>query len=176
MGFYVGMLHPLSTPPQILALLAIGLMLGQNFPRDFLVCWMVFAICCVAGMLLGQTVGMRGAENAWLLAVSVIAASLAALLPNGLLVPWLVLAGISGLLLGILSTPDPGHWRATLISLLGSFVGANLVLLYSSGGIGWLKERFKQPWIRVGLRVIAAWIAAISILMLALDIAGAPEG
>ena len=175
MGFYVGMLHPLSTPPQFLALFALGLMLGQQFPRDFLVCWIVFAICCFAGMLLGQTVGMQGTENAWLLAICLIAALLAALLPNGLFLPWLVLTGGAGLLVGVLSTPDPGHWRATLISLVGSFVGANLALLFSTGGVGWLTERFTQHWVRIGFRIIAAWIAAISFLMLALVVSGASD-
>ena len=175
MGFYVGMLHPLSTPPQLLALLALGLMLGQQFPRDFVVCWIVFAICCFAGMVLGQTVGMQGTEDAWLLAICAIAASLAALLPNGFVLPWLVLAGGCGLLVGIVSTPDPGHWRPTLITLAGSFVGANLALLFSTGGVGWLTEHFSQPWVRIGLRIIAAWIAAISFLMLALVVSGASD-
>ncbi len=175
MGLYVGMLHPLSTPPQLLALLALGLMLGQQFPRDFLACWIVFAICCFAGMFLGQTVGIQGTENAWLLAICAIAASLAALLPIGLFLPWLVLAGGGGLLVGVVSTPDPGPWRETIISLAGSFVGANLALLFSTGGVGWLTERFTQPWVRIGLRIIAAWISAISFLMLALVVSGAPN-
>lgn len=174
-GFYVGLLHPLSTPPQLLALLAIGLMLGQRFPLDFKRCWTVFAAFNLGGIVLGQLGILEGMVDAGLLTISLIAASLAALLPHGVMAACILLVGCGGLLLGVVSTPEPGPLQATVITLVGCFVGANLALLYASGGFGWLKERFAQPWARIGLRILAAWIAAISCLMLALVVSSSQE-
>ena len=51
------------------------------------------------------------------------------------------------------------------------FVGANLALIYATGGIGWLQERFTQQWVQIALRVLAAWVAAISVLAALLALA-----
>jgi len=67
-------------------------------------------------------------------------------------------------------TPDPGPPGAMIITISGTYIGANLALFYASGGIGWLRDRFNKPWAVNGLRVIAAWIATISCLMLALNV------
>ena len=72
--------------------------------------------------------------------------------------------------MGIVSTPDPGPLGAMIITIAGTYVGANLALFYATGGIGWLRDRFNKPWALIGLRIIAAWIATISCLMLALNI------
>jgi hydrogenase/urease accessory protein HupE len=166
----MGMVHPLSTPPQLLALLALGLMLGQSWPRKFSIAWLIFALAAAIGLIVGNLgYGLRLADPA-LLIIAFAAALLAAVAPSQLLVPGMLLAGAGGLFLGVVSTPDPGPLRATIITIAGTYVGANLALLYSSGGIGWLRQRFDQPWARIGLRVIAAWIAAISCLMLALSV------
>jgi F0F1-type ATP synthase assembly protein I len=57
-----------------------------------------------------------------------------------------------------------------ITTITGTYVGANLAFFYASGGIGWLRDRFDKPWALIGLRIIAAWIAAISCLMLALKL------
>jgi hypothetical protein len=82
-----------------------------------------------------------------------------------------VLAGIAGILLGLVSTPDPGPTRALLITLSGSFLGIVLIALYIGGGVAWIREKYPQHWVHVGIRVVAAWIGAVSILMAALSFA-----
>lgn len=82
------------------------------------------------------------------------------------------LASAGGLFIGLVSTPDPGPRAATLITVAGSFVSANLTLFHVSGAVGLLRERFTQHWVAVGLRVAAAWIAAVAVLMGALAFAG----
>jgi len=57
-----------------------------------------------------------------------------------------------------------------IITITGAYIGANLALFYASGGIGWLRDRFNKPWAVIGFRIIAAWVAAISCLMFALNV------
>ena len=144
----------------------MGVMLGLRWPKWFPVSWVTFAAAMLLGMGLGQFGVMPGGEEPMLLLVAILAAMLSALYPTGFLTMFVILLGICGILIGVLSTPDEGSVRATIITLLGSLVGANLALLYMAGGVGWLQERFTQPWLRIGLRIIAAWTAAIAILML----------
>lgn len=170
-GFYVGLLHPLSTPGQLLALLALGVMLGWCWRERFAAAWTVFAGAVLLGIVLGQLDIGPGHEEPFLLLIGVVAATLSALHPGGFFPAIMILVGLGGLLIGLVSTPDPGPLRATVITLAGSFVGANLVLFYVSGAVGALRERFTRHWLAVGLRVVAAWIAAIAVLMGSLTLA-----
>jgi hydrogenase/urease accessory protein HupE len=166
-GFYVGLLHPLSTPGQLFALLAVGLMLGHRFPERFAMPWLVFALALLLGILLGQTGLKLGHKETLLLSTAATAAALSALIPSGFWLAFVLLSGAAGALIGLLSTPDAGTLRDTLFTLAGSFVGANLALLYLSGGTGMLLDRFPQRWVHLGLRIAGAWIAAISLMMAA---------
>ena len=106
-----------------------------------------------------------------MLTMATMASVLAALYPSGFLVACVGFSCVCGFLVGVLSTPDPGPVNDTILTLTGSFVGANLALIYAAGGIGWLQERYTQQWVRIGLRVVAAWIAAISVLSALLALA-----
>ena len=171
-GFYVGLLHPLSTPGQILALLALGLMLGLRIGRGLPV-----LVALAVGLLVGVGIGQVAARPDWaepaLLFMAIVSAAISALSPTdrewmSLLVATGATAGIVGMLLGINSTPDPGPTLAMLITLSGSFFGIVLISIYVSGGVVWLREKYTQQWVVVGIRVVAAWIGAVSILMAAL--------
>lgn len=170
-GFYTGMLHPISTPGQLLGLLSLGLMLGFRWPQWFAWASLSFAVSCLLGILLGQMGFMPTWSERVLLLLAALAAALAALYPTGILAVFLAFSGACGFLIGILSTPDPGPLNDTIITLSGSFVGANFALIYAAGGIGWLQERYTQQWLRIGIRVVAAWIAAISVLSALLALA-----
>ena len=170
-GFYTGMLHPLSTPGQLLGLLSLGLMLGSRWPQWFAWSWLSFAASCLLGIFLGQLGFTPTWSEVALLTMATMASVLAALYPSGFLVACVGFSCVCGFLVGVLSTPDPGPVNDTILTLTGSFVGANLALIYAAGGIGWLHERYSQQWVRIGLRVVAAWIAAISVLSALLALA-----
>jgi hypothetical protein len=95
---------------------------------------------------------------------------LAAIAPTWVIAPSTLLAGLGGFFLGIVSRPDVGPLGATIITIAGTYIGASLALFYASGAIGWLRNRFDKAWARIGLRIIASWIAAISWLMFALNV------
>ncbi len=155
-------------PEQVLALLALGLILGPSWPNAFRTAWLVFAVAIVVGLAAGFALAGDASPGWPLLALALAAAILAvaaAKLPGIVTVMFSVGAG---LLIGIASTPEPGPLRATIITVAGSWVGANLILFYAAGGVGWLRARFDRPWAHVGLRVVGSWIGAIACLMFAL--------
>jgi hypothetical protein len=146
-------------------------MLGFRWPQWFAWAALAFAVSCLLGICLGQLGFVPNWSELVLLVLAALAAALAALYPSGYFVAFVVFSSVCGFLIGVLSTPDPGPLNDTIITLAGSFVGANIALIYATGGIGWLHERFTQQWVHVGLRVVAAWIAAISVLAALLALA-----
>ena len=173
-GFYIGLVHPLTSPAQVLTLVALGLVFGQRWPHHVGIALALFAGGCFGGIVLGQTgVPFETAETI-LLALALLAGALAALWPSSPVAPGLLAAGCAGLLIGLASTPDPGPFRSTAITLAGSFVGATVLLLYSAGGFGAIHEKMTVAWVRIGFRVLAAWVAAIASILLALAL-GNPQ-
>lgn len=170
-GFSNGLLHLVLTPGPAPAIVALGLMLGLSWPKHFAPPASAFAVSMLCGLILGQFIKPMGAETGVLFLVSFSTATLSALYPAGFLAGAVTLAALGGLMIGLISTPDPGSIPATLLMLLGSFAGANLALFYTALCTGWLHQRFPQKWIQFGVRIIAAWIAAISLIMAALNFA-----
>jgi len=167
-GFYVGLRHPLTSPDQALALLATGLLLG-GFPLSRLVA--AFATLGV-GLLVGLALGDAGLSPApWLYAFAAATAAVAALAPGRWRATAVCAAGMAGLLFGWASVPDPGPAQDRFFTIAGSFAGALLLPLYLAGALDLLRERVDHPAFGIALRVLAAWVAAIAVLILALILA-----
>ncbi len=166
-GFYVGLLHPFSTPSQVLVMLGLALLVGGFRPERAQ--WLLggFLVASFAGLL-----SAYGVENqeAPMFAVAFTACALAALVPG----KWTLLAMapvvFGAVLIGDASVPDPGPTRDRLFTMSGSMVGANIGLLYLFGITHVIKERFTAPWVAIGFRVAAAWLGAVALLMLALGL------
>lgn len=170
-GFYVGLVHPLTTPAQIFALLALGVFFGQRREN---VAWravVAFACAVLAGIALGVSGTPNGLAEPVLLVLALFVGVTAALWPASPVSLGVAAAGASGFLIGLASIPDPGPMRATIVTLSGSFVGASVLLLYCIGGLFWLREKATWSWVPIGFRVAAAWISAIAALLLALQFA-----
>lgn len=168
-GFYLGLRHPLSTPDQALALIACGLLLGSFALRRMTPGFVGLA----GGLLAGFVLGQGGGDPApWLYGLAAGAAVWAALLPGRGRVAACALAVLAGALLGWASVPEDGPVRDRVITMLGSFLSVSLLTLYLAGSVDMLRERFDAPWLGIALRVVAASVAAVAILMLALVLAG----
>jgi hydrogenase/urease accessory protein HupE len=167
-GFYTGLLHPLSTPSQVLLLLALGFFIGRGTTRAAAVSLALFCVGTLAGVFLGQR---APPPDTGMVVVALLAASLAALAPGRLVPVGLCLAGLGGVGIGIVSRPDPGPLRDVIITAAGALVGTNLAMVYLYGALVWLQERAHHAWLPVALRVAAAWVAAVAVLMLALSLA-----
>jgi hypothetical protein len=59
--------------------------------------------------------------------------------------------------------------------MAGSGAGAGLIVLYATAAIEQLRARIRAAWLPIALRVAAAWVAAISLMMLALALAPETE-
>jgi hydrogenase/urease accessory protein HupE len=168
-GFYAGLLHPLSTPDQALALLSTGLLLGGFALRRLAVAFGAAAVGLAAGVATGLTPGSPTGDLApWLFGFATLAAICAALAP-GRALPLVALLSLGACaLLGWAALPDAGPPRDRAFTVAGSVTGAALGLMYIAGCIDLLRERIRGPALCIALRVLAAWIAAITLLMLAL--------
>ncbi|MEZ5935158.1 MAG: HupE/UreJ family protein [Alphaproteobacteria bacterium] len=163
--FYDGVFHPLTVPAHLLALLGLGLWLGQHRPRELERAIIGFAV----SLIIGSALGMIGSVG------EITPILLAAALALGLLVAaerhlaWLgaaVIAAGVGLLVGADSAPDGANaLQARIITLAGTFIGAHLLLLNLMAIVS-LSER---AWSRIAVRITGSWVAAITILVLALN-------
>lgn len=164
--FYAGMLHPVVVPAHLMALVAMGLWLGQRWPagRGALA---ALVLAVPFGMAAGHACGWQKGELvilglAALLAIFVAAARDAPVLLRA------VIAAALGLLLGMDSLPDGLSGRPLWLSLAGTWLA---VLIGPSWMIA-IVEIAAKPWMKIGVRVIASWLCAAAVLALALSALG----
>lgn len=163
--FYNGILHPLVVPSHLLLLIASGLLFGQNGMHLHRVAFLIFIVATLLGLAGKWPVDAGGAEI-FILSVAAIIGLFIAVNPNIRSYPVLILAGLAGFLIGVDSTEGDLAGRARLVMLIGT--GLGIYLLISSAMV--LADTFRtKPWQQIGLRVIGSWIAASSLLVLALS-------
>ena len=161
-GLIGGLLHPLALPAHILALLALGLLIGQQ--RGHLVPLAAFFAGLLAGLsALAFAVATTSAANVLLAttAVSGLLVALAHPLPAFVSAP---IAAIAGIALGLDSPPDAIVIAAAVAMLIGTGIGAGLTVTIVAAGTSCLG----RAWQRIGVRILGSWIAASAILVLAL--------
>ena len=173
-GFYKGLLHPLGTASQILAILGLGVLVGQGGKQTVQFGVAAFAAACLVGIVLRQIGLAHPATDLALLAVAIGAAGLAALYPMVPRAVPMMLAALGGTMIGLASTPVSGPTGAAIVVLPGSLLGACLGMFYIGGGVYWLNEEPRKPWRAIGIRIGAAWIATIATLLLALAFSEMP--
>jgi urease accessory protein len=162
-GFWRGLLQPLLMPSHALALVGLGLLIGQQSADRRLVAMIAFALALAAGLgALALAVGETPAGDVLLagVAVSGMLAALAAPVPTlGLA----LLAAVLGAALGLDSPPDVLSLLGAYLMLLGSGLGACLALGIASE----CAARAARQWQRMGVRVLGSWAAASAMLALA---------
>ncbi|MXU66045.1 hypothetical protein [Oceanomicrobium pacificus] len=172
-GFYVGLLHPFSTPAQALLMLGLGLLVGHLALPTAGRQLVLFFVAAIAGLVAGQG---TGALDLLMFGAAFAASATAALLPGRLVPLVALLVALGGFCIGAVSVPDPGPAADRLFVMSGSIVGATVGLLFLVGIVDVIRDRYNWPWVGIALRIAAAWVAAIALLMLALGVAGAPAG
>lgn len=164
-GFYVGLLDPLSAAPQALVLLTLGLLIASFDKAQAVWQLAAFSLATLAGIVLGASL-LR--FDAALLATATAAGALAAFVPARFWIACLLLAAVGGFYVGAVSIPDPGPVRDRIITVSGSFVGANLAALYVFGAVVYAKEKAKAPWLGTALRTVAGGAAVVAAVLLIL--------
>lgn len=171
-GFWRGTLHALTDPVQMQALLAIGLWVGLQSLSVMRVALTTFLGAAIIGVGLGLATQWPqthlGILESTALGMAALTAALVALGRPPF--PFLLygLAAGAAFLTAILNTPEPGATGAIAMTTLGSLVAIHAVVLFLSGGIDYARETYGWPTLPIAVRVLAAWILAISALMLAL--------
>jgi len=161
-ALFAGLLHPLIVPAHVLAIGALALLIGQQT-------WgrtapMVYAVAVLAGLGAIAMAYVPKFNEEVLIALATITGLLVALarpLPEGF---GSLLAAALGLSLALDSPPEVLALLQANLTLLGTAVGAVLLLLVLLQGTA----RLRHHWQRIGARILGSWIAAIAILVLAL--------
>ena len=169
--FYVGLLHPLLAPAHLLALLTLGLALGRggDSRRDPSVLTLIAGL--VAGTLLSAPLGDPGTDAA-LLALAVGCALLTA--GNRLGPRWLLaaLAGAVGLAVG-LGSGDPAFTpQQRWVTMGGSLVGALVIAGHTGFWTEALTALRRLTHAVTAVRIGAAWLAAITLMLFGLTLRG----
>jgi urease accessory protein len=166
-GFYGGLLHPVLTPTHGLALLALGLLIGQQpadkrrFPQ------MLFGLALAAALLaLAFAVGETQAGAVLLAAVAIMGALVAAAfrLPIVVLGP---LAAVAGAAIGLDSPPEVISFQEAVVTLIGTGLGGSIAL----GLVVEVAGRMARDWQLIGVRVLGSWTAASAMLAIAVRFA-----
>lgn len=167
-GFYIGLIHPFSTPSQALLMVSSALLVG-GFASDK-ARWplLAFAVLSLFGLLIGQQIAEI---DPYLFALTAATCAFAALAPGKITPLAIGVLAAAGFLIGQVSIPDGGPFKDRLFTMSGSIIGANLGLLYLFGLVHVARQRYTWPWVDIAFRVVAAWVGAISLVMLALGYA-----
>ena len=170
-GFYVGALHPLTTPSHVLLIIAVSILLGIRVSEGrvrYLTA--VFSATAIGLILAFVLTGVL--PSALLILVLTTALGIMIIVPVAM-PGWVfvALAGVSGFLLALESIPDPGAFLDVLITVSGSLIGIHYLIMYGSKGAGYALERWDSQVMQIGIKVLGSWITAIGLLMLALDLA-----
>ncbi len=165
--FYSGMLHPLLVPAHVLTLVGLGLLLGQQGLPHSQVAFPTFVLMLAIGLMLA---GFQIAPPPIpaLLIIPALTGVLVAAAPEVKVSISVIMAAGAGLVLGLDSTPETLATRARIMTLLGTGIGAGAGLVYMTG----LGEFLKKYWQGIPARVLGSWIAASSLLVLALASVG----
>jgi urease accessory protein len=164
--FWNGVLHPVLVPLHLLALLALGLALGQNAPGASRIALPAFALALAAALALSRP---DGTGTVAILAVA-LAASLLVVLGRGARIVVLMAALAVAAAVGLDSPPVDAAAGNAVIAAAGTLTGAVLVVVLS-GGVG---AMCRQGWQRIAVRTAGSWIAAVSAIALALAVADGP--
>ncbi|MEO1608976.1 MAG: hypothetical protein AAFR90_06440 [Pseudomonadota bacterium] len=169
-GIYFAALHTLTEMPMPLVLISVGLLLGLNKDVPIRQTWL-FLILGIAGGLTGIL--------AWrvyihpilpLLSLTVIAALWAA---SGVQLPRsaaTVIAVMTGYFAGVFFAPAPALWSMQAYAIAGGAIGTCLGLLATYFTVALITGRWNFFWIKLSLRIVASWIAAIAAMVIALSL------
>jgi hydrogenase/urease accessory protein HupE len=165
-GFPGGLIHPLFVPAHAMAVLALGLLIGQQATWTRLA-----ATSFVAGLAVGLGVMTLGVVptlmNEFVLGGALLAGLLAAFGRSVSETVGCVLAVLLGFCIALDSPPEAISLTEANLMLIGTGVGASALLI----AVIAIAFRRKEIWTRVAARIIGSWIAASAIMVLVLRFA-----
>ena len=162
-----GVLAQFFTPTHLLALVALGLLAGQHSKQVPVVTLAAFAVGLTIGSIIIATAVRETPAALALLAIAAFAGIMVVIaLPTKPRIASL-LAFATGAALALNSPPQALTIPSAVAAQLGTGVAAVATVALVIG----IAMHAHRPWQRVGVRIVAAWIAASAILVLALRLA-----
>ncbi len=165
-GYFLnGMLHPLLVPSQVITIIALGLLYGQHTADKNKKSVLIFLMAIIAGLAYTGIFVTPGVS----ILLLVIATLIGLIIISGLTLPqavYIVLAVVVGCIVGFDSAQVDLDTKSTIVSLFGSGVGIYFLFLYSMA----LSESLtRKKWQIIAVRIIASWLCASAIMVLALS-------
>jgi len=165
---YDGILHFLTSPEDLAAVVALALFAGLRGPDQGR--WALIALPCA--WLLGSFVGLVAIapqSNAWLSASWLLALGLLVALDAKLpLVATTAVAAVLGLMHGYANGSGMNPSVPVVLALLGLATSVFVATALSAAAV----VRFGDAWRRIAVRVVGSWIAASGLLLLGWAIRG----
>jgi urease accessory protein len=163
--FFAGILHPLMVPTHVLALLVAGLIAARAAKASLTVS-RIFVLALMAGLTASGFEARVSTDWMLPLAIGLSAIFVAANIHWQKPLLSFVLVFSLGILIGIDTAFPELSGKALWWCLLGALIGAGLPSFY----VARLATKASRRWQHIALRVIASWIFAVSILMVALSL------
>ena len=161
-AFFAGLLHPLVVPAHVAAIAALALLVGQqNWDRNVPMAYVVAVLLGLGAIAMAYVPTFTEERLLAFAAITGLLVALSRPVPQELGV---LLAAAIGLSLALDSPPEALALMQANLTLLGTALGAVLLLLVLLQGTA----RLRHHWQRIGARILGSWIAAIAILVLAL--------
>ena len=169
-AFYNGALHPLATPAQLMALLALGLLVGQHMQASTNAAakapLLGLLVALLVGLLLHRVAGDPDTERVLLVLAPVMGIATAA--ARSLPIPALAaLAAATGAAVALGSGPEGVDGKDRWLMLAGS----GFASLLTSSYVAVMVSMARPAWLKIAVRVVGSWITAASLLVLALAVA-----
>jgi urease accessory protein len=167
--FISGVLHPWMTPTHLLILLALGLGLGQHVPLRIGMPLKVFVPLAALALALTITGWITVVPPPILIAIALAAAVVVVLEVRLPVIANALLLAAAAFAIGSDSGVEKGTPFTVFKTLLGTWVSLSIGLVNIGYYVSLAAERKKQ-WISIGIRVVASWILAVALLMLAFSL------
>jgi hydrogenase/urease accessory protein HupE len=146
-----------------MALLGLGILIGQQAPQWGRAAPATFIVALIAGLavLITGVVPRFAGEAVLVLALACGAlTALARPLPEAV---GCALAATTGIAIGLDSPPEALSVRQANLTLIGTALGGTVLLVI----IVEVATRLMSPWQRIAARILGSWIAASAVLVLA---------
>jgi hypothetical protein len=168
--FVQGAAVMLTFPGIVLPLLALGVMLSLWRENGLPAVWPAFLVAQVAGVFAAASVGP--VVSLVFMGLGIVIAATAALAPSVPNAVALVAAALAGFLAMLTAFEGHGLFELPVFTHLGLLFGANLATALAAGLSSLGLTRVRAGWMRIGWRVVASWIGAMLVLMLAFELTG----
>ena len=162
-----GLIHPVLTPSHVLILLGLGLLAGQQVPRNLKTPMLVFLPLSAAALLLTMTGLVTTVYPPILICIALAAGAVVALEASLPRLVSMALFAAAAIAIGFDSAVETGSAVAQLKTLLGTWISLGLLVFDIAFYVSFLT---KPKWQKIGVRVVGSWLIAISLLVLAFSL------